>query len=93
MAQSYQDRVEAAQERGYDSLYDQTVSRREAREFIEDHGGDPSRENVWAVAEFQYAFDEGQFDRDSLRDFFDEYIGGSDDDFYDWLAELYGEDA
>lgn len=93
MASSYEERNEAAIERGYDSLYDQTRSRAEAKEFLEDRGLYESRSQVWEVADFQHAFGEGEFSRDDLRDFFDEYIGGSDEDFYEWLAEMYGEAA
>lgn len=89
MASSYQERNEAAIERGYDSLWDQTSSRAEAKEWLEDHGVDYTRDDVWAVADFHNDFVEGDYDVDTLRDFFDEYIGGSDEDFYDWLDSLY----
>ena len=85
----YEARNEAAMERGYDSLYDQTQSRAEAKEWLDDHGVDYDREAVWAVADFHHDFAEGEWDRDDLRDFFDEYIGGDDQDFYDWLDSLY----
>lgn len=93
MARSdYQSRNEAAIERGYDSLYDQTVSRREAREFLEDHGLLENRQQVWDLADFNHAFGEGEYSRDELRDWYDENIGGDENDFYEWLAELYNED-
>lgn len=86
---SYESRNEAAIERGYDSLYDQTRSRSEAREFLEDSGADFTRADVWAVADFHNDFAAGEWEVSDLRDFFDEYIGGDDEAFYDWLEGLY----
>lgn len=91
MAQSYAERNEAAIERGYDSLWDQTESRRDAKEFLEDQGIDYSRDDVWAVADFHNDFVPGDYEGriDELHDFFDEYVGGDDEAFYDWLDSLY----
>lgn len=81
----YERRQEAAQERGFDSFYDQ----RSRVEGAIDRGVE--REDALTVAIFEVGFTEGDYDRDSLRDFFDEFIGGDDQDFYDWLAELYSD--
>jgi hypothetical protein len=87
----YQARVEAAQERGWDSFYAEREGRREAREQAEDWGVDWDSAQIEAYAEFERDFGEGVYDRDALRDIFDEfYPDGNDDDFWDWLAELYG---
>lgn len=86
---SYEARNEAAIERGYDSLYDQTRSRSEAKEYLEGLGGDYTRGDVWAVADFGNNFADGEWSQSDLREFFDEFIGGDDRDFYDWLESLY----
>lgn len=79
----YERRQEAAEARGFDSFYDQ----RSAVEDVRDRFGDI--DDALAVAMFENGFAEGDYDRDSLRDFFDEFIGGDDQDFYDWLEDLY----
>lgn len=87
---SYYDRNEAAQERGYDSLYDQTNARREAREEIESMGVDFSRQDVWDMADFHRDFTEGDWSFDDLQDwFFDHFEDASMEDFYDFLDSLY----
>lgn len=82
----YARRQERAQEAGWESFYAQRVGRTEARAEL---GRDAPAQEVEEYAEFRRDFNEGDYDRDTLRDFFDDYIGGSDEDFYDWLESLY----
>lgn len=81
----YEARNERAQEAGWESFYDMRQDRESAREMF----GDLDREQLGEAAEFLRDFDEGMYDVGELRDIFDDYIGGDDQDFYDWLGELY----
>ena len=89
----YQARVERAQEQGWDSFYAQREGRREAREFYDDMGVDDySSADIEAFAEFSRDFAPDTYDRDALRDIFDGFFPDADDnDFYDWLQDLYSE--
>lgn len=84
----YAKRQERAQAAGWDSFYAQRVGRAEARAEL---GRDATPQEVEDYAEFRRDFAEGEYDRATLHEFFDDYIGGSDEDFYDWLEALYEE--
>lgn len=89
----YERREELAQERGYDSYYEE----RQARDFAYEMGAD--RDNVEQYAEFFATYEEGDLDREGwaemyaeLHDLdpnFDEWDQEQWDEFYAWLQEYY----
>src|SRR5262252_1084531 len=87
----YQARQERALEAGWESFYAQREGRREAREQFDDMGVDDyTSADVERLAEFERDFAEGAYDREALRDIFDDFFPyGDDNDFYDWLSDLY----
>lgn len=84
----YEARQERAQEAGWDSFYDMRRDREEARELF----GDLDRDQIGEAAEFLRDFGEGTYDVGELRDIYESFAGEfyDDQDFWDWLGELYG---
>lgn len=90
-AAEYEARQARAEAAGWDSFYAQREGRREAREFLDDRGIDYDASTVELQAEFMRDFAEDAYDRDSLYDiFFDWWPDADEQDFWDWLHELYG---
>jgi hypothetical protein len=89
----YERREELAEERGFDSFYEERSARDDAREWFSDHGyDDPTSAEVLEFAQFENGFVEGDWSRDDLMEYFyDHYDWADEDDFWDWLGELYGE--
>lgn len=87
MATIYERRSEIAREQGYSSLYDRTQSRAAARDFLDEHGEDYSASRADEMAAFARDHEAGTLSREELRAWFDAHVGGSEDDFYDWLRE------
>lgn len=88
----YERRDELAQERGFDSFYEERSYREDAREFLDDRGIDYDRDDVLAYAQFDASFVEGEWERDDLQEWFFEHFPDADmNDFWDWLDELYGQ--
>lgn len=84
-------RSEFAREQGYDTYAQYQRAYREIRDRMEE------RESPWSVEQLQQAtafketFDPANnvMKEPELRAWFDEYIGGDEDDYWDWLHDLY----
>jgi hypothetical protein len=86
-------RNEFAQEHGFDSYYQYQRSYRETRDAFEERGMEVGVSQIQEATFFAETFDptDNDLSRQELRDWFDEYVGGSDQDFWDWLGDLYSE--
>lgn len=85
-----------AQEYGYDTYYEYRQAYGETRDHLEGIGIEADRGQILDELEFRDSFDaaDSGYTRDELREWFDEhYPDGSDQDFYDWLGDLYDQTA
>lgn len=95
MSEAYDRRVELAAERGFDSPYqqDRWIG------FVRDEYGENLTFNeALDIAQFEMNYEPGDWDRDSLEDWWEEHVGevdwdDPDDPFFDFLDALSGEGA
>jgi hypothetical protein len=95
MASAAQDRRnEFAAEHGFDSYYQYQQAYREQRDHFIERDMEVGVSEIQEATFFAEAFDptDNDLSRDELRDWFDEHIGGDEQDFYDWLGDLYSDD-
>jgi len=84
-------REEFAQEMGFDTYAHYQTAYREHRDYLSDRGFDASVSQLQQMTQFGEEFDptDNEMTRQELRDWFDEYVGGTEQEFYDWLHDLY----